>query len=260
MTHPFGFVIVRHVNSAVTNQYWQHNVARIRQFYSDPIVIIDDNSNPEFLDSAAETALGCTVIPSEFPGKGEILGFYYLYTRRLFERALIFHDSCFFHAKIDFDAFTEPCRFLWDFPGGFHEYDSVEGLNYFTQYDPLADTFHNKKDTIRGCFGSQALVTWDFLKKMDDEYGFFNIINYVKNRHERYNIERLFGLVAIHALIYCYDYPPTVWQDISILGDITQYPRWGMSWETYQSYLSSGYDFRDQHDSPARMIKVFSGR
>jgi hypothetical protein len=118
----------------------------------------------------------------------------------------------------------------------------------------------NKKDTIRGCFGSQALVTWDFLKKMDDEYGFFNIINYVKNRHERYNIERLFGLVAIHALIYCYDYPPTVWQDISILGDITQYPRWGMSWETYQSYLSSGYDFRDQHDSPARMIKVFSGR
>ena len=49
MSRPaFGFVIIRHVDSEITNKYWKKSYECIRKFYSDPIMIVDDNSNPDF--------------------------------------------------------------------------------------------------------------------------------------------------------------------------------------------------------------------
>ena len=48
----YGFIITRHVNSEQTNKYWNQCVKLIRTYYPlKKIVIIDDNSNPEFLKS-----------------------------------------------------------------------------------------------------------------------------------------------------------------------------------------------------------------
>ena len=44
-----GFIITRHINSETTSKYWIECYQRIRAFYREPIIIIDDNSNPEFL-------------------------------------------------------------------------------------------------------------------------------------------------------------------------------------------------------------------
>jgi hypothetical protein len=91
---------------------------------------------------------------------------------------------------------------------------------------------------------------------MDKEYNFFNTLNYIKSRSERFNMERLFGLVCIHTMIHGYGYPDTVGEKISMLGDIRNYPRWGMTWKTYLSETG----FKDQHDQPAYLVKVFTGR
>jgi hypothetical protein len=242
-------------------------------------VVIDDNSSQTIID---DDGYPCNLenivfIHSEFPGKGELLGCYYLYTLKLFKKAVIIHDSFFFHGKIDFESITDPCKFMWEIPGGHYEYDSVAGLSYFTPFpnynadesamnelkckntDSLADLF-NKKQLIRGCFGCQAFVTWDFLKKIHEKYNFFNILNYIKIRHERCNAERLFGLVSIHALIYCYGYSENVGEHISILGDVTKYPKWGISWQTYYDILMSKEPFLDQYGNNALVVKVFSGR
>ena len=41
-----GFIILRHVNNEVTNQYWLHCYECIRKYYPEnKIMIIDDNSN-----------------------------------------------------------------------------------------------------------------------------------------------------------------------------------------------------------------------
>ena len=45
----FGFIITRHVNSELTNKYWNNCIKLLRFFYPlKQIVIIDDNSNPQF--------------------------------------------------------------------------------------------------------------------------------------------------------------------------------------------------------------------
>ena len=48
----YGFIITRHVNSELTNQYWNQCVKLIRTHYPlKKIVIIDDNSNYAFIQA-----------------------------------------------------------------------------------------------------------------------------------------------------------------------------------------------------------------
>jgi hypothetical protein len=50
MNEEVGFIILRHVNSEKTNEYWQESYSCIRKFYPEnKIIIIDDYSNTEFL-------------------------------------------------------------------------------------------------------------------------------------------------------------------------------------------------------------------
>jgi hypothetical protein len=45
-----GFIILRHVNNELTNNYWIHSYDCIRKFYPENfIIIIDDNSKYEYI-------------------------------------------------------------------------------------------------------------------------------------------------------------------------------------------------------------------
>ena len=69
----YGFILTRHVNSEQTNKYWNQCVKLIRTFYPlRKIVIIDDNSNQEFL-KAEHNYKNLTIIQSEYLGRGELL-------------------------------------------------------------------------------------------------------------------------------------------------------------------------------------------
>ena len=81
----FGFIIIRHVNSEKTNRYWNHNVKLLRTLYPlKKIVIIDDNSNYNFVKSDFEYK-NLQIIQSEFPGRGELLPYYYYLKYKFFE-------------------------------------------------------------------------------------------------------------------------------------------------------------------------------
>jgi hypothetical protein len=100
-----GFIIIRHVMSEDTFHYWEHCYECIRKVYGQdaPIVIIDDDSLPEYKDRLQQYAtVHCRVIQSILPKRGDILGYYYLYIHRFFPKAVILHDSVFIHHYIDF--------------------------------------------------------------------------------------------------------------------------------------------------------------
>jgi hypothetical protein len=99
----FGFIILRHVNSDLTNKYWIECYDCIRKFYLDnPILIIDDNSNYDFITE--KELKNATIIKSEFAkGKGEILPYYYYYKNKIADRVIFIHDSVFIQERIDFE-------------------------------------------------------------------------------------------------------------------------------------------------------------
>ena len=99
----YGFIILRHVNSKNTNKYWNLCVMLLRKWYPDTkIVVIDDNSNKDFLEPFANYT-NVEIVESEFPGRGELLPYYYFLKTKYFNNAVIIHDSVFFHSRINFE-------------------------------------------------------------------------------------------------------------------------------------------------------------
>ena len=75
----FGFIIIRCVRDEKVKTYWTLSYDGIRKNYPEvPIMIIDDNSNYDLIDIDYEEQLyKTTIVKGEFPGRGELLPYYY---------------------------------------------------------------------------------------------------------------------------------------------------------------------------------------
>lgn len=182
-----GFIILRHVNSFQTNKYWIHSYHCIRKNYPDNwIMIIDDNSNDEFVDDIE--LHNTKIINSRYKKRGELLPFIYYLKHKLFDTAVIIHDSVFINNKINTN--TDTYRFLWEFE---HHWDQTDDerklLSLFNDNELL--NFHNDKTLWKGCFGEMMIVRHDFLKKVNSKYEFSLLVPFITSRFRRQSLERV---------------------------------------------------------------------
>lgn len=252
----FGFIITRHVNSVQTNKYWNQSIKLLRGFYPHrKIVIIDDNSNQEFV-KAEHNYKNIEYIQSEYPARGELLPYIYFYRNKWFNNAIIIHDSIFFHKRINFEKFKFEVLPLWHF-GAFDDnlFNSINVARVLKHNRQIIDIL-NKPNEVNfigfsekkweGCFGVQCYINHNFLVKIYNKYGIGNLVNSVSNRTDRCSLERIFGIIfSLES--------PNVLKLKSILGDIQRYHRWGYDWEEYY------HDFLSKR-VPRPVIKVFTGR
>jgi hypothetical protein len=262
MDYLFGFIMTRHVNSEISNHYWQEAYRCIRENYPDVLVlIIDDNSNKEYLKILPETPVFNNVwfIQSEFPGRGELLAYYYFWKLRPFQKAVIIHDSLFIQPSFK-KLFSEKwkeidtVRFLWHFPHFFDEPDKEETyLRSLQQVGcPIINDllyFHRGLwNEWLGCFGVMSVIDYSFLKHLVDKYHFFHWLTMVFSRNERYIIERVF------AVICCLEDRGAM---KSIMGDIYETPRtFRFIWEDY----CKGEWKKEESMVQLPLLKVWSGR
>lgn len=250
-----GFIITRHVNSEKTNEYWNHSIRLLRRLYVNPrIVIIDDNSNYDFI-STDQSLVNITVIQSEFPGRGELLPFYYLLKYRFFEYALILHDSVFLHHKINLDKLDGVKVLpLWIFNSDTENIQNTKRILRGLQNMHILEPALSKEKMVLsmpqnkwfGCFGVQCYIHLPFLEHIERKYRISKLVEVVHNRKDRCCLERIFGCIFFTE---CKDLQLTK----SILGDIMQYQRWGYSFDEYM---------KDLHEKKIRkyIIKVWTGR
>lgn len=234
-----GFIVLRHVNSEKTNLYWIEAIKSIRKFYSNPILIIDDNSNKEFLKSDI-VFKNVTTVNSEFIRRGEILPYYYFHKLKPFDRAIILHDSVFIQKYIDFDNMSD-VHFLWHF---YHYWDSPEQelakIKQLKNYEQLLNTFLDKSKWL-GCFGGMSCIRYDFLNKLVEKYDMFKLLDVIHNRGDRINFERIFGVLCYNETI-----------QTSINGYIFER---GIIEYSFDDYLSNTNNITDN-----KMVKVWTGR
>ena len=241
-TPDFGFIITRHVNSSTTNKYWNRNIKLLRTFYPHKlIVVIDDNSNPVFLSSQHDYKNVIT-IQSEYVGRGELLPYIYYSRNKWFDRAVIIHDSVFFHKRINFEKFNNiPAISLWHFHSkhnACHLHNSLRIANSLNYSDIIKTLLH--KQGWNGCFGVQSYIKHDFLQIIMNKYNINNLINVVTCREDRCSLERIFAVIFFLELKL----------NRSILGDIMISPNiWDQTFDTY---------IKSTPKSP--VVKVFTGR
>jgi len=250
MNQSIGFIIIRNINSYKTLKYWYTCYKCIRNFYKEKIVIIDDNSDKELLNSEEnitnEKKLENYIIQySEFPKRGEFLPYYYFYKNHYFDNAVIIHDSTFIQSNINFNI-TNKVKFLWTFKNIFDENsDIVELLQKMDNSEELINFFYNK-NYWKGCFGSQMIINYNLLYTIQEKHNFLNLKNYILNRKDRCSFERIIGLLC------CY-YDNNIMYDISFFNDIHQYCNWGY---TFEEYINDN----NKNDNNKSIIKVWTGR
>lgn len=248
----FGFIIIRHVNSAQTNEYWKRCYESIRVFHPDEkIIIIDDNSNPRYLNNNNYPLTNCEIIQSEFPARGEMLPFYYYYHNKFFDKAVILHDSMFLNEEMDIEKImsVEDVLFLWHFT---HEDDYFEQQKQIVRNSNLHFKndllhFHEHMDRWLGCFGVCAIITHEFMKHLFEKYNFGDLIHHIRTKSERCCLERIFPLI-------CYYELPGLIEQSSLFGHIKRHPyAFHLNYEKYLHKI-------DELLVACPIVKVWSGR
>ena len=252
----FGFIITRHVNSLVTNKYWNNSVKLLRTFYPNcKIVIIDDNSNQPFVNAEHDYA-NVQIIQSEFPGRGELLPYYYYIKHKFFDNAVILHDSVFIHKRVNFEKLIGiRVMPIWHFVQDIENLNNTLRIasnlkNSFNVRSQLAlnDTYITLMgEKWAGCFGCQSYINHEFLLRLERKYNITNLVNVVKNRPDRCCLERILGtLFFIEKEMNL--------KTKSLFGDI----RYTHMWE-YYTYEKYEKDCRN-NNLKKPIIKVWTGR
>jgi len=237
----FGFIMIRHINSKETAQYWLNSYICLRKYYNNPILIIDDNSDEKFLNEQHINLIDCKIIKSEFIGGGEILPYYYFYKLKPFEKAIIIHDSVFINQYIDF---SNSNIFLWHFDT--HAYDddnlALSIMSKLKNSEELIK-FYLQKNMWVGCFGVMSIITLETINLINDKYDLLILVNIIKNRNDRMILERIMATIMFKELCLKKE-------NVSIFGEIFKYCPWGVS---FIEYIDGKYDHLP-------VVKVWKGR
>jgi hypothetical protein len=228
-----GFIILRHVNSAYTNQHWIKSYDSVRQYYPEnPIVIIDDNSDKTFLTSI--NLYNTTIINSEFPKRGELLPYYYYLKNKFFDVAVIIHDSVFINSNIDFSV--EKYKILWEFEHMCDDANAEKKILSIFNDQELID-FYDNKNLWKGCFGGMTVIRHDFLTDINKKYDISKLLDCILCRRDRMYFERVIACILQKEA-----------PNETMFGNIHKYVRWGISFN----------DIRKYNHLP--IIKVWCGR
>jgi len=241
----FGFIMSRHVRCATTNEYWIEACRCIREFHPENlIIIIDDNSNQEFVTE--NNVYNCIVIQSEFHGAGELLPYYYLHKTRLLDKACIINDGTFIKKAIDPEN-VHDVQFLWNFCSCLNDEEPIVRciINDILLCDAdtrssLIDRYNNHQ--FQGCFATMSIISYAFIDHLVKKYGIFYILPHIRGRPWRCSLERLFAVLCFN------ETSPT-----TLIGEIFNHPSpFLLNLDGYQSSYKNNYDY------PA--YKIWTGR
>ena len=192
----FGIIMLRNVIDKTTNEYWKLSYRCIRKFYpNNYIIIIDDNSNYNFVDLDFQKQLyNAHIIRSDYPARGEILPYFYFLETKIFDKAIILHDSVFLNSPIN--TTIHNYRFLWTFKSVNNDYhiNQKRQISILKNNKELLHFFeHNKK--MLACFGCMTIITRKYLQEINKRYDLFRLFNVIHSRNDRMFFEVVFACI-----------------------------------------------------------------
>jgi len=280
--------------------YWKYCIDAVRVHYPElPIVVIDDNSAPEFLTPALkkEEAIlqtqKCRFIYSIYTKRGELLPYYYysMSNNEWFENALIIHDSVFITRPLNnlstvFDILAEQgFLFLWHFDSYMYDdkNDEIQLISLLNGGEDILTSVYSNKQHWSGCFGAMPFISYTFLLNVSRTYNLPVLLGHIQTRRNRMSFERLIGCMMIHASwkqkqthitntntntntntpdlsdLHKLGYQ----KGISYLGSIHMYCPWGIQFKHVIPELNNAcYNSKEYLSSETNMpiVKVWSGR
>jgi hypothetical protein len=245
----FVFVILRHIRNTRDNDLWISSYNSIRKFYTNKIIIIDDNSSINTVDGKLFNA---EVIKSDFTGAGEILPYYYFLKYKWADRMVFLHDSMSLNRRFQESEIKDEIKFHWHFNKN-ESKDNSKILLYISTLNNNTDLYdyaNNPESEWKGCFGAASIIDIDTVLYLENEYKLFSqLVLYIKTRPDRETFERVIGIV-LH-------YEGIVKGDCSNFGNISNYPG---AFESNNNNPETSSHILSQRGYNTAIIKVWRGR
>jgi hypothetical protein len=246
----YVFVILRHLRNVRDNDLWISSYNSIRKFYSNKIIIIDDNSSVNTVDGKL---FNTEIIKSEFNGAGELLPYYYFLQNKWADKMIFLHDSMFINRPFKDSELEGDVKFHWYF----NKNDSIDTvkldklISLFKSFYEYRAFINNTESIWQGCFGGATIISYDIVKALEEKYNIFtNLALVIKTRKDREIFERIIG-----GLFY-YEKLVDI-SNSSNFGDILKYPD---AFEPHNNSLETGLHIISQKNYDTAIIKVWRGR
>ena len=246
----YVFVILRHLRNIRDNDLWISSYNSIRKFYTNKIVIIDDNSTINTVDGKLVNA---EVIRSEFNGAGEILPYYYFLKYKWADKMIFLHDSMFINSPFRDTELDNNIKFHWHFSTskGDNYRKIINYLSILTNGTELQAFAANPETVWFGCFGATSICDLATIQYLEEEYKIFsNLVVSIRTRKDRETFERVFGIVLYYDGLFNDD-------KCSNYGDILKYPG---AFESENSNEATTEHILRQRGYDSAIIKVWRGR
>ena len=246
----FGFIITRCVNENNQDLLWRECLACVRELYPvTPFIIIDDHSTID-IDTKDLDDYTIVVHSELAPGIGELLPYFYLYTYKYFDKAIIMHDSVFLQKPFKTSELEniQTVRFLWKFYEFEHDQPSVHLIkNMLTLININENTYDSFEWKFHACFGVMSIITTSFLDALVNKYPLFSLLPLISTRAHRKCIERIFAIACFMYLDGCLQ--PSMFGKIR--DDMPE--PFTLTYDTYKKNKTS---FKTEYSA----IKVYSSR
>lgn len=246
----YVFVILRHLRRPQDNDLWISSYNSIRKYYTNKIIIIDDNST---INTVNGKLFQTEVIPSDFLGAGEILPYYYFLQHHWADNMIFFHDSMFLNRPFRDAELQREVAFHWHFtPNGFDDTRKITSyLSLLHNHKEVVEFYQQPNAVWKGCSGGATMISYDVLMALETKYRVFTILTMaIKTRKERECFERVLGiLLYVEKLVDD--------QTCSNFGDIMRYPN---AFESENNNLETAAHQVRQRGYDTAVLKVWRGR
>lgn len=208
----YVFVLLRNIQKASDNELWLSAYHSIRQFYTNQIIIIDDNSS---INTVNGKLVNTEIIQSEFNGAGELLPYYYFHKKQWADTMIFIHDSMVLYRPFTESELDHEVVFHWHFSNEkSNEQIIKKALSMLSSIGiSTLDDYVQNGDWI-GCFGGASIIDASVNNMLQEKYNLSKLTMYVRARKQRELVERILGILL------SYEKKAT-----SNFGDITAYPR-----------------------------------
>lgn len=216
----FGFIFSVLCPNQQHVKHLQRTIDTIRQFYTEPIIVIDDNSpyknyiheltgdlsNVQFIDA-----------PHQIYRQAELAPIYWYLTQSPppFKSAIFIHDAMEFRRPLPTWLFETHCTFLWGFNDHvapwWQEYKhTVDLFNKWNIESSLKQSLvheicSNKLNWV-GCTGVEFFITHDYLTKLNTVFQIDRLWGCINNFWDRTVLESLIPAMCLY-MTRVYDEP-----------------------------------------------------
>jgi hypothetical protein len=245
----YVFVILRNIKLAQDNDLWISSYNSIRKFYTNPIVIIDDNST---INTVNGRLTDTDIIKSEWRGAGEILPYYYFLKEKWADCMIFLHDSMFLHRPFQPSELNGSIRFHWHFDNEDRDDRKILGLlSLLNKSNEIRTSFSESTFQWKGCFGGASIIDLDVVEHLEQKYELISkLISTIRTRIDRKAFERILGIVAWYEKLIDSSTP-------SNFGSILTYP---MAFESQNNNIETAAHIVSQANYNTSILKVWRGR